>query len=533
MPEFQFKGKEAVRNHHLSVPFRPLEPDAKKSISDTPPPLDGNLIIHGDNLHALKSLIPMYAGKVKCIYIDPPYNTGNEGWCYNDNVSDPRLQKWLDQTSIDIEDGLRHDKWCCMMWPRLRLLHELLSYDGAIFISIDENEHHHLRMMMDEIFGEKNFVSNIIWESNKNIMKGSNYIRRDHEYVLMYQKGNLEKIRMENEDLNFQNPDNDPRGPWLNTNATVTSGGHSFAIQLPSGKEVIRNWRFTKEEYESGEIPLYFKDDNVPRLKRYKNEYNTCTKMQASILFDLATTTTAKNSLAEIFECKASEIPFDYPKPHELIKHLLGLVSSSDDIILDSFAGSGTTAHAVLAQNGTDGGQRKFIIVECEDYADSITAERVRRVIEGVPTATRDEQIKEGLGGEFTFCTLGNFTKLDELLSGVELPTYENLATELFYIATNETIEVKLIDKDAYYVGESLDYHVWLIYKPDMEFLISDESALTLELAGQMSSSKILGKKHLVFAPHKFVSDKRLREESIPVEYQPLPWLIGHQQNEL
>lgn len=157
MTELSFKGKEFVYNHHLAVPFRPLVPHPKKGIG--PVALDGNLIVQGDNLHALKALLPMYAGKVDCIFIDPPYNTGNEGWCYNDNVNAPMIREWLESNPIGTEDGLRHDKWCAMMWPRLRLLHELLSSNGSLWITLDDNEIHRARAMLDAIFGETNFVA--------------------------------------------------------------------------------------------------------------------------------------------------------------------------------------------------------------------------------------------------------------------------------------------------------------------------------------------------------------------------------------
>ena len=164
MPSLDFKGKQFVYTHHLTVPFRELVVDAKKSLpAKGKPSMDDNLIIHGDNLHALKALLPRYAGKVKCIYIDPPYNTGNEGWCYNDNVRSPLMKEWVERGNpVEREDMERHDKWLSMMWPRLSLLRELLSDDGAIFISIDDNEQHHLRDLMDEIFGADNFVANIV-----------------------------------------------------------------------------------------------------------------------------------------------------------------------------------------------------------------------------------------------------------------------------------------------------------------------------------------------------------------------------------
>jgi adenine-specific DNA-methyltransferase len=162
--ELLFKGKEFVFNHHLTVPFRPLLPVAEKGIGV--PRLDGNLIIHGDNLHALKALLPMYAGKIDCIFIDPPYNTGNEGWSYNDNVNSPMIREWLDSNPIGFEDGLRHDKWACMMWPRLRLLHDLLSEEGSFWMTLDDNEIHHARSILDEIFGARNFIATCVWHKN-------------------------------------------------------------------------------------------------------------------------------------------------------------------------------------------------------------------------------------------------------------------------------------------------------------------------------------------------------------------------------
>jgi adenine-specific DNA-methyltransferase len=184
VPELQFKGKEFVYNHHLTVPFRPLEMHADKGIGA--PALDGNLIIHGDNLHALKALLPLYAGKVDCIYIDPPYNTGNEGWAYNDNVNSPMIREWLSDNPIGVDDGLRHDKWASMMWPRLMLLRELLADDGAIFISIDDNEASSLRASCDQIFGQANYVATFIWRKVDSPNDNKVSITPDHEYVLCY-----------------------------------------------------------------------------------------------------------------------------------------------------------------------------------------------------------------------------------------------------------------------------------------------------------------------------------------------------------
>ena len=212
MPFLDFKGKSVVYSHHLRVPFRSLTVDEKKSFprptavrrgksakqgksargqsppAAAPPGLDDNLIIHGDNLHALKALLPRYSGKIKCVYIDPPYNTGNEGWKYNDKVNSPTIKEWLKQNGIGSDDGERHDKWLCMMWPRLQLLKELLADDGVIFVSIDDNEQHHLRMIMNEIFGEENFIATIIWRKKAGGGQDSKYFAGEHDYILCYRK---------------------------------------------------------------------------------------------------------------------------------------------------------------------------------------------------------------------------------------------------------------------------------------------------------------------------------------------------------
>ena len=215
--ELNFKGKEFVYNHHLAVPFRPLVPNTEKGIG--PVALDGNLIIQGDNLHALKALLPLYAGKVDCIFIDPPYNTGNEGWCYNDNVNAPMIKEWLDSNPVGIEDGLRHDKWCAMMWPRLRLLHELLADDGSFWLTLDDNEFQRGRSILDEIFGEKGFVACIAWQARYSVSSDA-AVSNSHNYVMVYSKqpetwANLRNQLPKDElqQSRYSNPDDDPNGP--------------------------------------------------------------------------------------------------------------------------------------------------------------------------------------------------------------------------------------------------------------------------------------------------------------------------------
>ncbi len=188
----ELQGKEFVYNHHLAVPFRPLVPQADKGIG--PVSLDGNLIIHGDNLHALKALLPLYAGKVDCIFIDPPYNTGNEGWCYNDNVNSPMIKEWLDSNPIGIEDGLRHDKWCAMMWPRLRLLHELLSDKGSIWITLDGNEVHRAKLMLDDIFGVDCALGTLVWEKSDSPRMDAKTFSSSNDFILAYAKNTISTI---------------------------------------------------------------------------------------------------------------------------------------------------------------------------------------------------------------------------------------------------------------------------------------------------------------------------------------------------
>jgi len=215
MASLDFKGKQFVATHHYSVPFRELTIDSKKSLppKGQAPALDDNLIIHGDNLEALKALLPRYAGKVKCIYIDPPYNTGNEGWAYNDNLRAPFIKEWLGKT-VGADDLERHDKWLCMMMPRLILLRELLAEDGVIFVSIDDNEQHRLRALLDEIFGEPNFIADFIWQHRKSSQNDID-LSLSHNYTLAYAK-DRSRFRLNPlsvDTTRFTNPDNDPRGP--------------------------------------------------------------------------------------------------------------------------------------------------------------------------------------------------------------------------------------------------------------------------------------------------------------------------------
>ena len=547
MPTLDFKGKQFIYAHHLTVPFRKPEIDTEKSLAgEKPPSLDDNLIVHGDNLHALKALLPVYAGKIKCIYIDPPYNTGNENWVYNDNVNSPMMQAWLEKNSpIDIEDLERHDKWLCMMWPRLHLLRELLSDDGVIFISIDDNEVHHLRMLMNEILGGENFLADIIWQHRYGRSNNAKLFSNQREHIIVYRKSDaVSHIRVKrDEKLNdtYTNPDDDPRGNWVSSSYVNPALKEQrpnlvYAIINPHTKKAVNHpthaWKYSQSTYETHvrENRLWWGIDGklrYPRLKNFLSESEVKGIVPIDLMLaDIAgTTNEGTKQLQSVFQ--STTLEFNNPKPTRLIANLIeiaeGVSRKNDTIILDSFAGSGTTAHAVLALNKEDGGNRKFILVECEEYADNITAERVRRVINGVENA-KDENLRDGLGGSFTYCTLGETIDTEGMLTGDALPTYQTLANYVAYTATGSALEVKAQQKD-YYFGETKDIRFYLIYEPTLEFLESNKSALDASLAKQIAEEcKATGKKAYVYASHKFMSQKELTPMGIT--FCQLPYSI-------
>lgn len=602
MTELSFKGKEFVYNHHLAVPFRPLVPDETKGIG--PVALDGNLIIHGDNLHALKALLPLYAGKVDCIFIDPPYNTGNEGWCYNDNVNAPMIKEWLESNPVGIEDGLRHDKWCAMMWPRLRMLHELLADHGVIFITIDDNEAHRLTNICCEIFGEENHVATFIWRKVDSPNDNKVAITPDHDYVLCFARDiSAAKFkRMIAPSILKAYPNRDENGRPFRDRLLKKNGRASlrrdrptmfFPLEDPDGNEVFpihdngeeARWSMGKKgikKHKDAGTLIWKKIEKLGRevWEPYTREFapeDDPTRPFPTIWSDVDTMRQAKAMLRNIFG--TSDL-FDTPKTVKLLDRIIDIAADDDAIILDSFAGSGTTAHAVLEANKRDGGNRRFILVEMEDYADRLTAERVRRVINGydfkgtqktellrerlnwrsinnaadlvhkveaienlhsheydrIKKEVKDGELivtgektvaerAEGLGGTFTYCTLGDPVELDKVLSGETLPPYAGLGAALFHMATNHALDPAAVREDDFYLGATEGLHVWLIYKPDLDWLKSPEAALTLARAKAFAAADP-DKRHLVFAPARFVSQKMLAEQNIPVEFVPLPFAL-------
>ena len=521
MPTLEWIGKDKVINHHQEVPYRVLERQYSYDEAGQHAEDNGseNMIIHGDNLEALKALLPRYEGKVKCIYIDPPYNTGNEGWVYNDNVNDPKIKKWLGEVvGKEGEDLSRHDKWLCMMYPRLKLLQRLLAEDGVIFISIDDNELYNLKSICDEIFGLSCFVSNISWQRTYSMRNDSQGIPAEIEHILVYSKKPMwipSKLpRTEEMNSKYKNPDNDPQGPWQNTTAFAPGGtthqGMVYAIQHPfTGKmmyptrdahwryqqeqmlEIMRGWcnyelkelddaheraavcgltpdevrqgvnaivlsepldvssQKAKKVYERGQWPrFYFTSGGKGGIRRKTYMESVGGKLATNYwpFSETGHTDEAKKDLLSIF---GGKVTFDTPKPARLIERVLTIAASPDSIVLDSFAGSGTTAHAVLNMNKADGGNRRFILVEMMDYADSITAERVKRVIQGYGEG---KKAVEGTGGSFSFYDLGPVLLLPDGNLNEEVGP-QKIREYVYYMETKEPLPAEQPTDEPYFMG--------------------------------------------------------------------------------
>ena len=388
MPYIDFIGKSDVRVRNIT---HELDADVGKScLSENGiPDMDGSLIVHGDNLYGLKALMPRYEGKVNCVYVDPPYNTGNKKFRYRDHNT--------------------HDRWLCMMWPRLQLLRKLLAKDGVIFISIDDTEQHRLRMMMDEIFGEDNFVRVLTWVKRdySNGIPTKSMVAPNFEYVICYKKDEDVIFLGQPRSIAHYKKGKDGR-MWCGMSIQATGFQNNFytIVDPETGRTYHGNWAFAENTIKKMilEKRIIFPNSSTatqPTQISYADEKNPMTPILSHLgKFD------AQASTKEFDKIFGKRKAFDFPKPVELLKFLFHQSVGKDAVILDSFAGSGTTAHAALALNKEDGGNRKFILVECEDYADGITAERIRRVIKGVSKAS-DESLKNGLGGTFTYCTLG------------------------------------------------------------------------------------------------------------------------------
>lgn len=439
------------------------------------------------------------------VFIDPPYNTGNEGWVYNDNVNDPKIKKWLGEVvGREGEDLTRDDKWLCMMYPRLKLLQKLLADDGAIFISIDDNELPNLKLICDEIFGKRNFIEAIIWDKKAGA-KGvppSSMLVNVHEYILVYSKNSNFRFVGEKRSAEadgFSNPDGDPRGPWRMSNikSTTKSKDEAFTIVDPAtGKRYTNTWAFSLASLEEmiSEGRILWKE-SLPKQKEFLYEMKNPNKAIKTTwgVFDPQSTTVF---LKEILPSEK----FDNPKPIKLMDYLVRVSTGPNDIILDSFAGSGTTAHAVLNMNKADGGHRKFILIEMEDYADTITAERVKCVIGGYGEGN---SAVEGTGGGFNYYELGEPVLIGENLN--EAIGTEKIRKYIWYTETKAAYTPPTGD-DPYYLGKHGDTGYYFYYEPggitvlDRAFL----SHLTDKASG-----------YVIYADRCALSDTKLLELGI------------------
>jgi adenine-specific DNA-methyltransferase len=513
MPSLNWIGKEAVTNHDKEVPFRLLKKIKTASVGDE----SQNLIIHGDNLEGLKALMPHYYGKVKCIYIDPPYNTGNENWVYNDKVNSPKIKQWLKKT-VKIDDLTRHDKWLSMMYPRLKLLRDLLAQDGVIFISIDDNEHCHLKLLMDEVFGEDNFVGSFIWRKKEGGGQADANFVREHEYIMTFRKSEhfVWKDKIVSDDISkYNKEDSDGKytllklAKWGNTARKEDRPSMHFPIIAPDGSEVLPiapdgsdgRWRVGKvrmqELVNSGLVEFQRKNDQWQAYEKiyFDSDKNKVVKAR-SIIYDLANTADASNALTEIF---GSKDQFDTPKPVELIKFLIKHSCDDEAIVLDSYAGSGTTGHAVLDLNKEDDGNRKFILVEMEDnIAKDITAERVKRAI-------KKYDYKDG----FEYCELDK-PLFDETGHIEKTCDFNQFATYIYFTETQRNIDKK--DIDGNFIGEDVNTEFYLIYK---EPKVND-----LDKSFIKKLRKTEGKK-VVYADRCMLDDETLTQYNIVFKQIP------------
>ncbi|MBO7596881.1 MAG: site-specific DNA-methyltransferase [Bacteroidales bacterium] len=479
------------------------------------------------------TILPEYEGRIKCIYIDPPYNTSKEDWVYNDNVNSPHILKWIKKVvGKEAEDLSRHDKWLCMMYPRLKLLQKLLSEDGVIFISIDDNEQANLKLICDEIFGAYNFVNNVIWEKKYSPQNDAKWLSDSHDFIVVYAKckeiwrPNL-LSRTEEMNARYKNPDNDPREVWKTADFSVRTynANCDYSITLPSGRVVnppeSRAWGTTQGKFFElvADNRIWFgkTGNSIPQVKKFLTEVKQgVTPLTIWKYTEVGHNQVAKNEIKDIFP--NTKTPFDTPKPTRLINRILQIATDPNSIILDSFAGSGTTAHAVLNLNKTDGGNRKFILVEMEDYAESITAERVKRVIDGYGDT-------EGTGGEFDFYELGE-PVFDEDKNLNENIGEEKIREYIWFSETHIGLQAARLSnadepsaiQDRYFLGKYNNCGYWFFYQKETETTLDDDFLKTM--AVECEQYVIYADKCIL--PKDFMNAKNIVFKKIPRDIKKL-----------
>jgi adenine-specific DNA-methyltransferase len=561
MPTLDWIGKKAVINHHNEVPFHLLKESPDLSVGE---PGSGNLLVQGDNLIALKALLPYYVGQVKCIYIDPPYNTGNENWVYNDNVNSPQMRQWLGKAvGKEFEDLSRHDKWLCMMYPRLALLHEFLHDDGVIFISIDDNELANLTVLVNDIFGVSNVLATLVWEKGK---KGdAKFFSVSHEYIVVAAKSKSTLIA-KNTKWRRNKPGvdevlahyNDLREKHNGDHATIRKEMMQWYKSLPAKHPCKAH----KHYNWSDDRGLYFPDnfhgpddgrESRPRYdiihpitgKPVKKPSTGWRWEEARTLLALAdipprihfgpdekTIPCRKSYLIEIDkepfpsvfykDGRAATLEveqilgagsFAFPKDSEILADLIGMVCTKNDIVLDSFAGSGTTAHAVLKLNHADKGKRKFILVEMDkEICRQKTRERLSKVIKGYSVSKKESKSSvPGLGGGFRFCELGEtlFNSEGQIRDSV---TFVDLAHHVFFIATGEPLP-HVLDLRTPLLGAYNGVAVYLLYNGILrDRSVNGGNVLTRDILASLPRHDGT---RIIYGNGCRISPERLRRENI------------------
>ena len=529
MPTLNWIGKEAVAGHHLQVPFHLLKDVPDLSCGR---PGEGNLLVQGDNLVALKALLPYYAGQVKCIYIDPPYNTGNEGWAYNDNVNSPVIRDWLGKVVGKEGETLdRHDRWLCMMYPRLALLRQFLTVDGAIFISIDDNEVQYLRSVMDEIFGANNFVAQCTWQKAYSPRMDAKTISWDHDYILIYGRTEIIQIKrlsftQNTAQFNHVDPTsgrNYRRRQWRKEGSGAKREDRPnlyYPIKAPDAQIILPirpdgtegRWRGNLEYFISltskGEIEWVKHQQNWQiYVKQFSDKAST---KPPSTWWPSEEVGHNHEAAEEIRETIGAQ-KFPTPKPTRLLRHILEIAADKNSLILDSFAGSGTTGHAVMAQNKADGGNRRFILVEIDEkICRDVTAQRLTRVVEGYGDVP-------GLGGGFRYCTLGE-TLFDEGGKIRESVRFAELARHVYFTETGEPLPRERVANTPF-LGEHHGLGIYLLFNG----ILKDKSAgggniLTRGTLAQLSPFD--GPK-VIYCAGCLLGQARLARERITVRQTP------------
>lgn len=519
MPTLNWIGKDKVLNHHLKVPFHVLErqysfDEAGKHEEDNG---SENMIIHGDNLLALKSLLPKYEGKIKCIYIDPPYNTGNENWVYNDNVNDPQIQRWLHQiVGKEGEDLSRHDKWLCMMYPRLKLLQRLLADDGVIFISIDVFEYAHLKCIMDEIFGIANFRNCIaVRRGIKNVQAQFEEVQAlslGHEYIYLYSKNTQAKLPKLSKPLElakagkwdtFWRGTDRPTMRYRIFDALPTSG--QWRWEENRTRKAMKNYDIYISQYAD---KISLDDFFIEHLMATNEKLDFVRKNENGVIQYYVPPQTGKllsDNWMDIL-LSGSFAGFDTEKSVLLIQRIIDWIVRPGEIVLDSFAGSATTAHAVLNMNKADGGNRKFICIEMMDYADTITAERVKRVINGYGEG---KKTVDGTGGNFSYYELGEPLLVDDKLNNAV--STEKIREYIYYMETKQALPESSADEPML-----LGVHHGAAY-----YFNYEKDASTTLNAAFLKSIKTQAEAYVIYADTCVLSENKLQHFHITFKKIP------------